>query len=253
MQGSAPSRTACLPCSGSTAGHRACSRKSAVNSFGWMFSSSTSITMFRQLIYTYLTPHGAHVQMGGRNRIDPHRGGIERLATRTRGLRTRRSTRASRVFFFTRWSVCGGAKQRAWPTTDTRSVLHQLRFCSARATCANASSGGHAKRPTIPAQQSGSRACRAVMARCRHCTPDRDGRRAGLRTVVDAGRAEVVLQGVEARAHQRVRHHPVKSPGFFQTVCMCAHNHEWQLWRREFELTLTFNWRCALHAHVLRM
>ena len=31
------------------------------------------------------TPQGADVQMGGRNRIDRHRGGIERLGTRTRG------------------------------------------------------------------------------------------------------------------------------------------------------------------------
>ena len=38
------------------------------------FASSPTRTMH---------PHGAYVQMGGRNRIAPHLGGIERLTTRT--------------------------------------------------------------------------------------------------------------------------------------------------------------------------
>ena len=49
------------------------------------------------------TPHGVKVQMGGRNRIDPRGGGIERLAART-GLGGAGCTIRS-IFFFRRTTV----------------------------------------------------------------------------------------------------------------------------------------------------
>jgi hypothetical protein len=68
-----------------------CSRKRAVNLFGWVFFLDFARSSTRTE-----GPHGAYVQMSGRNRIVPHWGGVELLAARTCCTRSGQSSTRSR-------------------------------------------------------------------------------------------------------------------------------------------------------------